>query len=83
MNLMLKESIICGGAQYLPKTVVDTVELGISDAEAAVLVRRGTAELHEQAVTSQAAESAPESAPSATQADKPARRRRASKSSEE
>ena len=45
MNLKLKESILCGGTQYLPPVIVDTKALGISDAEADVLIRRGTAEL--------------------------------------
>jgi hypothetical protein len=47
MKLKLKESIICGGVQYLPPAVVDTEEIGITDADADVLVRRGTAEVVE------------------------------------
>ena len=45
MKLLLKETIRAGGQRYLPKTIVDTVEIGITDADADWLVRRGTAEL--------------------------------------
>lgn len=43
MKLLLKETIRAGGQRYLPKSVVDTAEIGITDADADVLVRRGTA----------------------------------------
>ena len=49
MKLKLKESIRANGVQHLPPAVVDTKEIGISDIEAKVLVRRGTAELVENA----------------------------------
>ena len=44
MKLKLKESIRANGVQYLPPAVIDTDEIGITEADAAVLVRRGTAE---------------------------------------
>lgn len=43
MKLLLKETIRAGGVRYLPRSVVDTAEIGITDADADVLVRRGTA----------------------------------------
>lgn len=46
MLLKLKESIIAGGEHYAPPTIIDTALLKISDAEAEVLVRRGTAAHH-------------------------------------
>ena len=48
MKLKLKESIRANGVQYLPPAVVDTDEIGITQADADVLVRRGTAEIHEE-----------------------------------
>jgi hypothetical protein len=45
MKLKLKESIRANGVQHLPPAVIDTDEIGISQAEAEVLVRRGTAEV--------------------------------------
>lgn len=47
MKLKLEESIRANGVQHLPPAVVDTKEIGVSDIEAQVLVRRGTAELEE------------------------------------
>lgn len=47
MKLKLKESIRANGVQHLPPAVIDTDEIGISQAEAEVLVRRGTAEVVE------------------------------------
>ena len=47
MKLKLKESIRANGVQHLPPAVIDTDEIGISQAEAEVLVRRGTAEVFE------------------------------------
>lgn len=44
MKLKLKESVIAGGDHYAPPAIIDTALLKISDAEAQVLVRRGTAE---------------------------------------
>lgn len=46
MKLKLIESIRCNGVQYLPPAVIDCAEIGISDLEAEILVRRGTAALH-------------------------------------
>lgn len=43
MKLKLKESIRANGVQYLPLSVVDTDEIGITQADADVLIRRGTA----------------------------------------
>lgn len=48
MKLKLKESIRANGIQHLPPAVVDTDEIGITQADAEVLVRRGTAEVHEE-----------------------------------
>lgn len=53
MKLKLKESIRANGVQYLPPAVIDTDEIGITQADADVLVRRGTAELVEEATTSE------------------------------
>ncbi len=47
MKLKLKETIRVLGARHLPGAVVDTGDAGISDAEAQVLVRRGTADVIE------------------------------------
>lgn len=44
MLLKLKESIRNRGIQIRPPAIIDTEQLRISDASAAVLVRRGTAE---------------------------------------
>lgn len=43
MKIKLKESIRANGVQYLPPAVVDTDEIGITQADADVLIRRGTA----------------------------------------
>lgn len=43
MKLKLKESIRANGVQYLPPAVIDTDEIGITQADADVLIRRGTA----------------------------------------
>ena len=43
MKLKLKESIRANGVQYLPPSIVDTDEIGITQADADVLIRRGTA----------------------------------------
>jgi hypothetical protein len=43
MKLLLKETIRAGGVRHLPKSIVDTKVIGITDADADVLVRRGTA----------------------------------------
>lgn len=51
-------SIRCNGKQHRPPAVIDTEVLGISDAEAAVLVRRGVAVHYEEEVA-QAAPVAP------------------------
>jgi hypothetical protein len=48
MKIKLKESIRANGVQYLPPAVVDTDEIGITQADADVLVRRGTAEVYEE-----------------------------------
>ena len=48
MKLKLKESIRANGVQYLPPAVVDTDEIGITQADADVLIRRGTASVHEE-----------------------------------
>lgn len=61
MKLRLKESIYAGGDQYLPPAVIDTKEVGISDDEANVLVRRGTA-----VVETETATEAPTEAPKTT-----------------
>lgn len=45
MKLKLKESIRANGIQYMPPEVVDCEEIGITQADADVLVRRGTAEV--------------------------------------
>lgn len=45
MLLKLKESIRANGVQYLPPSVVDIDVIGITQADADVLVRRGTAEV--------------------------------------
>lgn len=55
MNLKLKESIRCNGVQHRPPAVIDTEALGISDVEAAVLVRRGVAVVHEEAAPAEVA----------------------------
>lgn len=47
MKLLLKETIRANGQRYLPKSIVDTAEIGITDADAEVLVRRGTASVVE------------------------------------
>jgi hypothetical protein len=47
MKLLLKETIRANGVRYLPKSIVDTAEIGITDADAEVLVRRGTASVVE------------------------------------
>ena len=49
MKLKLKESIRANGVQYLPPAEVDTDEIGITQADADWLVRRGTAEVVEVA----------------------------------
>lgn len=49
MKLKLKESIRANGVQYLPPAVVDTDEIGITQADADWLVRRGTADVVEAA----------------------------------
>lgn len=48
MKLKLKESIRANGVQYLPPAVIDADEIGITQADAEVLVRRGTAEVFEE-----------------------------------
>jgi F0F1-type ATP synthase epsilon subunit len=48
MKLKLKESIRANGVQYLPPAVVDTDEIGITQADADVLIRRGTASVYEE-----------------------------------
>lgn len=48
MKLKLKESIRANGVQYLPPAVIDADEIGITQADAEVLVRRGTAEFVEE-----------------------------------
>jgi hypothetical protein len=48
MKLKLKESIRANGVQYLPPTVIDIDEIGITQADADVLVRRGTAEVFDE-----------------------------------
>ena len=58
MLLKLKESIRANGVQYLPPAVVDIEVIGITQADADVLVRRGTAELHEPPAVAEA-EAAP------------------------
>lgn len=64
MLLKLRESITCNGKQHRPPEVIDTVELGISDQESLVLVRRGTAEIHQEAsAAAQASEPATEAKP--------------------
>ena len=45
MKIKLNESIICGGKQYLPPNIVDIAVIGITEADADVLIRRGTAVL--------------------------------------
>lgn len=71
MKLKLKESIRANGVQHLPPAVIDTEEIGISQAEAEVLVRRGTAEVVEPEVPAEVVEQqAP--AETAPQADEPA-----------
>lgn len=47
MLLKLKESIRANGVQYLPPAVVDIEVIGITRADADVLVRRGTAEVYD------------------------------------
>lgn len=47
MKLKLKQAIVAGGVQYLPPAIVDTDEIGITQADADVLVRRGTAQVYE------------------------------------
>lgn len=44
MKLKLKEAIVSNGVQYLPPAVVDSDEIGITQADADWLIRRGTAE---------------------------------------
>lgn len=63
MKIKLKESIRANGVQYLPPAVVDTEEIGITQADADVLIRRGTA----VAVDEPAAPAEPE-APAETEA---------------
>ena len=71
MKLKLKESIRANGVQYLPPAVIDTDEIGITQADADVLIRRGTAvsaedvapaepESTEQTEQTETAEAAPE-----------------------
>jgi hypothetical protein len=45
MKIKLKESIRANGIQYRPPVVVDSEEIGITQADVDVLVRRGTAEI--------------------------------------
>jgi hypothetical protein len=59
MKLKLKESIRANGVQYLPPAVIDTEEIGITDADADVLVRRGTADIYDEPAPEAAAEEAP------------------------
>jgi hypothetical protein len=69
MKLKLKESIRANGVQYLPPAVIDTEEIGITEADADVLVRRGTADVFDEAV----AEPAPAAdAPEVIHVDQPA-----------
>lgn len=63
MKLKLKESIRANGVQYLPPAVVDTDEIGITQADAEVLVRRGTADVAEDAAPAPAPEETAEPAP--------------------
>ena len=49
MKLKLKESIRANGVQHLPPAIIDTDEIGITQADADVLVRRGTADVYEEA----------------------------------
>lgn len=63
MKIKLKESIRANGVQYLPPAVVDTDGIGITQADADVLIRRGTA----VAVDEPAAPAEPE-APAETEA---------------
>ena len=68
MKLKLKESIRANGVQHLPPAVIDTDEIGISQAEAEVLVRRGTAEVVEPEAPAEddaAAQAADEAEPKA------------------
>jgi hypothetical protein len=58
VKIKLKESIRANGVQYLPPAVVDTDEIGITQADADVLIRRGTAVA--VAVAEPAAPAAPE-----------------------
>jgi hypothetical protein len=57
MKLKLKEAIVANNVQYLPPAVIDVDEIGITTADAEVLVRRGTASVFDEA--------APEAAPAA------------------
>lgn len=76
MKLKLNESIICGGQQYLPPTIVDTDEIGITQADADVLIRRGTAvSVADQAPKESEAEAAAKSAAEAEAAAKAAKKR--------
>lgn len=63
MILKLKESIMCAGVHYLPPAEVDTEVLCITDEQALVLVRRGTAELVEPVAAAAEAEAEAEAAP--------------------
>lgn len=70
MKLKLKESIRANGVQYLPPAVIDADEIGITQADAEVLVRRGTAEVYDEPAPVEAAEPSPAEAPA-----KPAKKR--------
>jgi hypothetical protein len=67
MKLKLKESIRANGVQYLPPAVVDTDEIGITQADADVLIRRGTAVSAEDTEPASAAD-----APEVIAVDQPA-----------
>ncbi len=51
MKIKLNECIRANGIKYLPPSVVDTDAIGITAADAQVLVRRGTATLVDEPVT--------------------------------
>jgi hypothetical protein len=80
MQIKLIQSIRANGKQHRPPSVVDTKAIGISDAEAEVLVRSGVAVIVAEAVaetteaaeqtTEAQAEAEPEPAPA-----KPAKKR--------
>lgn len=59
MKLKLKESIRCKGIQHRPPAVIDTIELGLDDAEVKALVGRGVAVVWEDAEAVPAAVDAP------------------------